>query len=99
MLVVNRHVYSDLADLGIDSDAYQPLLIDLLQEIQAADPIKCYAGKHPPDKSDDPALRNLELFAYCWPSTRLNKVMYLKFGLKKECYVHVDCHESRPPKK
>jgi hypothetical protein len=99
MMVLNRHVYSDLAELGVDTEDYLPLLIELLQEIQTADPIKCYAGRHPPALSDDPALRNLELFAYCWHSQRLARRMYLKFGIKKECYVHVDCHESRPPKR
>jgi hypothetical protein len=99
MVVVSRHIYSDLAALGVDTEEFPPLLIKLLEEIQSADPVKCYVGRHPPLLSDDPALHNHELFPYSWHSPSLNKLMYLKFAIKKECYIHVDCHESRPPKK
>jgi hypothetical protein len=98
MMVVNRHIYADMAEMGVDTEDFPSLLIELLQEIQVADPVKCYKGKHPPDRSTDPEIYNLELFAYCWHSQRLNQRMYLKFGIRKEYYYHVDCHISRPHK-
>jgi len=97
MMVVSRHYYSDLADLELDSpEEFQDLLVVLLGEIQRLGPTECYAGGRPPQRSYDKELANVELWAFCWHSERLKKKMYLKFALQKDCYIHVDCHESSP---
>jgi hypothetical protein len=96
--VVTKHIYGDLADLEIDSaeDQLPGLLIELLEEIQTIGPIECYAGCKPPQRSHEPELSGLELWAYSWYSKRLGRSMYLKFALKKEWYIYVDCHRDNP---
>jgi len=96
--VVTKHIYADLADMELDSATEIPgLLIELLEEIQTIGPIECYAGGKPPQWSYEPELHNLELWAYSWHSERLGRQMYLKFVLKKEWYIYVDCHRGDPP--
>jgi len=92
-----KHLSGDLDALGIDTADLCPLLMELLEEIQEAGPIRCYAGTRPPQRSYERELLNLELWAYSWHSSCLQKRMYLKFVLKKECYIYVDCHEDSPP--
>ena len=93
-----KHISGDLADMQLDAASDIPdLLRELLEEIQHEGPTKCYAGTRPPQRSYEPEILNLELWAYSWHSPRLSKRMYLKFALKNECYIHVDCHEDRPP--
>jgi hypothetical protein len=75
------------------------LLIILLEEIQNAGPIQCYAGTRPPQRSYEPEILRLELWAYSWHSPRFRKRMYLKFALKNQCYIYVDCHADRPPER
>jgi len=96
--VVTKHIYGDLADLELDSAEEQlpGLLIELLEEIQTIGPIKCYAGDKPPQRSYEPELYGLELWSYGWHSERLGRQMYLKFALKKEHYIYVDCHRDNP---
>jgi hypothetical protein len=95
--VVTKHVYGDLADLRLDSAEELPgLLNELLNEIKTIGPVQCYAGDKPPQRSYELELRGLELWAYTWHSERLGIRMYLKFALKKEWYIHVDCHRDNP---
>ncbi len=95
MFATGKHIYGDLAGLELDSaEELIPLLIDLLEEINAAKPLDCYAGSYPPRPSYEPQILGLELWPYCWHSNRYGKRMYLKFALKKGCYCYVDCHES-----
>jgi hypothetical protein len=96
-----KHLADDLADLQLPTARDLPqLLADLLKEIQDAGPTECYAGTRPPQRSYEPEISRLELWAYAWPSQRFQKRMYLKFALKKrgahQWYIHVDCHEDRP---
>lgn len=97
--VVTKHIYGDLADLELDSAEQQlpGLLIELLEEIQTIGPIECYAGGKPPQRSHEPELAGLELWAYRWHSERLGRQMYLKFAMRKEWYIYVDCHRDNPP--
>lgn len=82
---------------GRYKEGYIPaLLIELLKEIEHEGPLKCYAGTRPPQRSYEPEILKLELWAYSWHSQRYSKQMYLKFALKKQCYIYVDCHEDRP---
>jgi len=95
-----KHLSSDLAELQLATAQDLPnLLIVLLEEIKNAGPITCYAGTRPPQRSYEPEVRNLELWAYSWHSARFQKRMYVKFALKKQWYIHVDCHEDRPPER
>lgn len=94
-----KHISADLDDLGVDTADLLALLIVLLEEIQNAGPIQCYAGTRPPQRSYEPEILGLELWAYSWHSPRFKKRMYLKFALKKQWYVYVDCHEDRPPER
>lgn len=94
---VTKHLAGDFEGMQLEKAEDLPgLLIVLLEEIKALDPIKCYAGTRPPQRSYEPEIHQLELWAYCWQSHHLGKRMYLKFALKKEWYVYVDCHEDRP---
>jgi hypothetical protein len=92
-----KHLSGDLEALQLATTKdLSNLLIVLLEEVKNADPIKCYAGTRPPHRSYEPEILHLELWAYRWHSASLCKWMYLKFTLKKEWYVYVDCHEDRP---
>lgn len=94
-----KHIAGDLEELQLDSAGELPgIMAILLEEILEAGPDMCYAGGYPPQRSYESEIRNLELWAYSWHSHRFQKRMYLKFALKKECYIYVDCHEDRPPK-
>src|SRR2546428_5180925 len=93
---LTKHVVADLAELELDASRDLPvLLIQLLEEIQTAGPSKCYRGTRPPQKSYEPEIEKLELWAFAWHSERFGKRMYLKFALRKQCYVYVDCHKDR----
>ena len=95
-----KHLSGDLAELELDATSELPgLLVVLLEEIQLAGPIDCYAGTQPPQRSYEPETSKLELWAYRWHSPRFQKWMYLKFALKKQCYIHVGCHGDRPPER
>jgi hypothetical protein len=98
MIGLTKHLIGDLEELGLDSaDDLPGLLIELLKEIRGANPIQCYAGTKPPQRSYEDEIRKPELWAYSWNSSRFGKQMYLKFALKNGLYVYVDCHEDRPP--
>ena len=99
-----KHLAGDLAELQLQATRDLPhLLASLLKEIQDAGPTECYAGTRPPQRSYEPEINRLELWAYAWHSQRFQKRMYLKFALKNQgtnqCYIHVDCHEDRPEQK
>jgi hypothetical protein len=95
-----KHLSGDLAEMELDAASGLPgLLVVLLEEIKSAGPIECYAGTRPPQRSYEPETLKLELWAYRWHSPRFQKWMYLKFALKNQCYIHVGCHEDRPPER
>ena len=63
----SKHLVADLEELGIEDEQHYWDAIEVgLGEISAIGPVRCYAGKHPPEKSYD--LRGAELWAYRWPS-------------------------------
>ncbi|HEV2960450.1 MAG TPA: hypothetical protein VG649_01395 [Candidatus Angelobacter sp.] len=66
--------------LNIDatlSEDHKALLLAALDEIKVAD----YAGEHPPQKSYEPATKNVDMFAFCWQSSYFSERMYFKFCL------------------
>jgi len=94
---LTKHLVADVDSLGVaDEEALIALVIRLLEEILSSGPQECYAGGRPPQRSYEPEIREKELWAFVWPSRLLNKRMYLKFVLKKDVYLYVDCHEDRP---
>src|SRR5215467_10481337 len=77
---LTKHIVNDLAGLDLDSSHDLPaLLIQLLEEIKTAGPSICYKGTRPPQKSYEPEIENLDLWAFAWQSGRFGKRMYLKF--------------------
>lgn len=94
--LLTKHVSMDDEAMGVsDEDKFWETLVELLEELLAADPVKCYAGGHPPQRSYEQDLKDMELWAYAWDSQVLGKKMYVKFCIKKGYYFHVDCHESQ----
>src|SRR5437899_1926810 len=72
-----KHLAGDLEDLQLQTAKELPgLLIVLLEEIKDLDPIRCYAGTRPPQRSYEPEIHKLELWAYRWQSHHLCKQMY-----------------------
>jgi len=102
VLGLTKHLFDDFTALGVSSEAeLWKVLAELLEEIIAAQPAECYAGGHPPYRSYDEEMKNLELWPYRWMSPSQGKMMFLKFALKRDrqgnwVYVHVDVHEDRP---
>lgn len=87
-------ILGELNDLETTSpNELWDLLLSLLEEIKLDD----YSGGHPPQKSYEPTIANLELWAFVWESSLLKKRMYLKFALKKGCLYYVSLHESKEP--
>ena len=104
MVAVPDHLASDLADIGVESATeFWAILPDLLRELDAAGPGGCYAGWRPdPEKSGEPLVKGLKLWAFAWDSQRLGFEVYLKFCLVptragEMCYGHVRIHTNRPP--
>jgi hypothetical protein len=94
--LLTKHVSMDDEAMGVDDeDGFWAALVELLKEV-AEDPVRYYAGGHPPQRSYEAELKNKELWAYAWDSMILGKKMYVKFCINKGYYFHVDCHESQP---
>ena len=94
---MTKHLVADLEDLPVaDEDALIELLAELLRELVAADPSACYAGGRPPQRSYETEIKSLELWAFAWPSNHLGKRTYLKFALKADVFIYIDCHEDNP---
>jgi hypothetical protein len=82
----------ELYDLEIESpNQVWKLIIELLDEIFPKD----YAGGRPPQTSYEKPIEDQELFAFCWNSKKLGKIMYLKFALKENRYYYVSLHRSK----
>lgn len=103
-LPLTKHLTLELPGLERLSPAQLwALLPELLKEIQTCDPIACYAGGHPPLRSYEPEIKDEELWAYRWPSTKVGCDLYLKFCIIKDLhdqpvYWHVDLHVDEPEK-
>src|ERR1035441_1202888 len=79
MLALTKHLVGDLAELELDSaDDLPDLLMELLREIQAANPFDCYAGTSPPQRSYEDEIRNLELWAYCRSEEHTSELQSLR---------------------
>lgn len=107
-IALNKHWLADLQYLPVASkDELWPLVSTCLDEILEAGPEKdgVYVGGRPPQRSYEPELKGLELWAYAWDSPTLGQRFYLKFALKKAAntdnwhYLHIDLHPDRPDKR
>jgi hypothetical protein len=54
-------------------------------------------GAIPPKKSYKPAIKDKELFEFCWESVYFKRRIYLKFAVLAEEICIVSFHTSRPP--
>jgi hypothetical protein len=70
----------------------------LLEELCQQKCDDCYAGRHPPEKSYEDNLKDLELWPYRWQSSLLSCEVYLKFCMRRDYFFFVDCHENRQQK-
>jgi hypothetical protein len=99
-----KHWASDSDELNLNSAAeLWTLLPVFLEEIKLARPENCYVGARPPQRSyeADNAIRDKELWAFAWHSSRFGRKMYLKFVLTKNRrgewhYFYLDCHPDAP---
>lgn len=78
-------------------------VLDFLDEIKALGPETCYCGiGGRVEFSNKSGFTDVRLFAYSWFSTKMNKWMYLKFGLRNRdskisfTYIHLSCHDNEP---
>src|ERR1700690_435725 len=82
-IALSHHLAVDFEDSALyDEDDLWEKLPKLLHELKNANPIDCYAGGCPPEKSFEPELAGLELWAYHWDSEVMNCRIYLKFSIK-----------------
>jgi hypothetical protein len=94
-LVKSAHLAHDMQQLGLTNpQGYWDLVFECLHEVQDSGPAQCYAGSRPPQRSYEPEAKGVELFAYAWDSQATGCRMYLKFGIKNDRYLHIDCHPS-----
>jgi hypothetical protein len=66
--------------LGLDAtlkEDHKELFLAALNEITVDD----YAGSRPPQRSYEPATKNVDMFAFCWESAFFGTRMYFKFCL------------------
>jgi len=91
------HLVASLDDLGLENeDALVDLIVELLETLKTSNLQECYAGGRPPQKSYEPSIRNLDLWAFkCYCGSQ-QRIIYLKFTLKKGIYIHISCHEDEP---
>jgi hypothetical protein len=79
-------------------------VLGFLDEITALGPANCYCGiGGKVEFSNKRGFTDVLLYAYNWHSAKMNKQMYLKFGLRSRnskisfTYIHLSCHDHEPP--
>jgi hypothetical protein len=80
-------------DYAIEFDLVK-VLTELLEAASASD----YTGSHPPQRSYEPDIQGLELFAFTVASRRFKCRVYLKFALAQGWFWLVSLHPDRPVK-
>lgn len=95
IIILNQTaVAADAIELGYDISDIKNVLVDLLNEIDA----DYYVGDHPPEKSYEKKIKNLDLWPFRWGSKRFGCEIYFKFVLKNEQLWLVSLHEHRENK-
>ena len=95
--LLNQSVMAcDAIDLDyiIDPDLLM-LLPDLLSDVNPSD----YAGVYPPQRSYEPEIAGLALFAFELQTSRFNRPIYIKFAYTDETLWVVSFHPNRPETK
>lgn len=77
--------------IELDCSADRETLPDLLDEISPEN----YAGQRPPMRAYEEEIRDCELFAFAWNSTKLEKNTYMKFAVKNNVFWLVSLHIDR----
>jgi len=95
-VALTKHLQEIMQFTGApDADGLWVIVEALLDELCKQRPEKCYVGKHPPEKSYEENLKDLELWPFRWQSSLLRREVYLKFCVKRDYLFLVDCHENR----
>ena len=93
LFIVNPDVLVvDIAKIGYAMDELGEFLSKTLDEVTADH----YAGANPPQKSYEPRINHLELFAFHWSSAYLGCRLYFKFAIKKGDLWIVSLHRDHP---
>lgn len=98
----DRHIVSDMAELGLDESRYYALLPRLVKAALDVGATLSYAGARPPVRSGKhQSIKNLELWAFKVRLPEYPFPVYFKFALKahpktgESYYCHVNCHPDR----
>jgi len=96
ILVIEPHVIvADSLALGYSiRDELQVVLLDLLN---SSGPDH-YAGNHPPEKSYETRIRDMERWAFALTSPRFKAPVYFKFSLDVDYFYPVSLHVSTSAK-
>ena len=84
-------LYRDLAQLGLTTAELRNAVLEALKEITPRD----YRGDYPPERAYEPAVKDAELFPFCWQSTSRKTLMYIKFCFHEDQTCLVSFHRSR----
>lgn len=89
----------DIDDMGVPESEIFELIKEFLNEIRGYGALNCWAGAKPPQKSYEKKIQGCDLWAFKAHCSRVQKVMYLKFAIKKDqLFVYVSFHKSRERK-
>lgn len=92
MLPAPKKIIAELLCLGLyTTEERSRALLIALDEISP----EHYAGRRPPEKSYEKEVQGMEMFAFCWPSSRFRRVMYFKFCVTKRALFVLSFHQSR----
>lgn len=88
-------IAQDAIDLEYDVETQ---LIEVLAGLLKETTPDHYAGVRPPQRSYQPAIEGLELFAFAVESSQFKCCVYVKFALLGEALWLVSLHQDKPSK-
>ena len=92
ILLLNTNVIAeDAIELGYQISKLTDIICEILKEVTPKD----YVGQHPPTRSYEEQIRDLELFAFRWNSTKFGCETYLKFTVTNDALYIVSLHQNR----
>lgn len=98
-VVLEKHLQETMEFTGAcDAEGLWKTVEALLEELCKQKVSACYAGGYPPQRSYEGRIKDLELWPFRWRSSVLGCDVYLKFCIKKDYFLFVDCHENRDKK-
>ena len=107
----NARTFESLESLGVYTmEDVLGHVLEFLDEIQTSGPERCFCGigGGKAEFSTTRGFNDVRLFAYHWNSEKMQKKMYLKFGLRQRgttvggattsfTYIHLSCHDDERP--